>query len=252
MNGFFIENWLPADPRYHLAIMIAPHDPARAAVEIRRRQATPRVAGILLPLLNILMGDRHYHPIYRAAVQHGLPVIVHPTGPEAAYYGAPVVAGGVPATFIERHVALPQIAQANISSLIMNGVFERFPGLKVVFAGYGFAWLIALQWRMDMDWRRLRRETPWVRKAPSDYIRENIRLTLQPMEEAEPAQFDKLLEMLAADRTLLFSSDYPHWDRVDLPELAARFPERYRAAVLRVSALETFGSRITGAVPAGV
>jgi predicted TIM-barrel fold metal-dependent hydrolase len=252
INGFFIENWLPTDARYHLGIMIAPHDSARAAVEIRRRQATPRVAGILLPLLNILMGDRHYYPIYRAAVQHGLPVIVHPTGPEAAYYGAPVVAGGVPATFIERHVALPQIAQANISSLILNGVFERFPDLRVVFAGYGFAWLIALQWRMDMDWRRLRRETPWVRRAPSDYIHDHVRLTLQPMEEAGPAQFAKLLEMLAADRTLLFSSDYPHWDRVDMAELAARFPERCRAAVLRESALGTFGDRIRPVVPAHV
>ena len=208
--------------------------------------------GVLLPLLNILMGDLHYYPVYRAAVDHGLPVIVHPAGPEAVYYGAPTVAGGVPATFIERQAALPQIAQANICSLVMNGVFERFPDLKVVFAGYGFAWLGALVWRMDMDWRRLRRETPWVRRPPSAYVADHVRLTLQPMEEAPPAQFQTLLEMVDAERTLMFSSDYPHWDGVDQAKLASRFPPALRSAVLRDQAVATFGPRLRLPAPVRV
>jgi uncharacterized protein len=249
LNQFLIEKWLPVDPRYHLALMVLPHDPAKAAREIRDHRNQPRVAGVYLPLLNILMGSSYYHPIYKRALEQGLPVIVHPAGPEGAYYGAPVVAGGVPATYLERHVALPQIAQANLSSLIMNGVFERFPGLKVVFAEFGFAWAVPLMWRLDMDWRRLRRETPWVRKPPSEYVRASVRFTMQPMEEAPLEQMQKLMRMLSADRTLMFSSDYPHWDRFDLAEVMAAVPPDYRARVSHETALETFPSmRLPAAV----
>lgn len=241
LNRYVAETWLPVDARYHLALLVPPHDPARAAREIRAHGSQPGVVGVFLPLLNILMGDRHYYPIYRAALEQQLTIVVHPAGPEGAFTGAPLVAGGIPATYLERHVALPQIAQANLTSLVLNGVFERFPDLRVVFAEFGFAWAVPLMWRMDMDWRRLRRETPWVRRPPSQYIRERVRFSFAPAEEGPPALMSRLLEMLGADRTLLFSSDYPHWDEVpDLDSAIGIVPPAFRERVLWESALETF------------
>jgi predicted TIM-barrel fold metal-dependent hydrolase len=70
----------------------------------------------------------------------------------------------------------------------------------------------AWMWRMDKEWKGLRRDTPWVVRPPSDYVREHIRITLQPMDA--PINSEHLLQMIGqldSDEILMFSTDYPHW-----------------------------------------
>src|SRR5438445_9049471 len=93
-----------------------------------------------LSLMNVLMGERHYYPIYEAAERHGLPIAIHPNGTDGIYAKGGTMAGGTPTYYIEWHTALTQVFQANILSLLCHGVFERFPGLKVVVTEGGFAW----------------------------------------------------------------------------------------------------------------
>jgi predicted TIM-barrel fold metal-dependent hydrolase len=72
-------------------------------------------------------------------------------------------------------------------------------------------------WRMDSAWSLLKSEVPHLRRAPSEYIREHVYMTTQPVEEPhKPAQFTQLLEHFGdmVDH-LLFASDYPHWDSDD-------------------------------------
>jgi predicted TIM-barrel fold metal-dependent hydrolase len=103
-------------------------------------------------------------------------------------------------------------SQALVTSLIMEGVFERYRDLKVVLIESGFGWLPALGWRLDKHWKRMRDEVPHLRRAPSEYIREHIWVTTQPMEEAEsPEHLIDVMSWIGLDR-ILFSSDYPHWD----------------------------------------
>ena len=62
---------------------------------------------------------------------------------------------------------------------------------------------------MDHDWKRLKAEVPNLRKAPSEYVTERVRFTTQPTEETEtPSQVATIMELMHAERTLLFSSDY--------------------------------------------
>ena len=49
-----------------------------------------------------------------------------------------------------------QAQQALLTSLILEGVFERFPTLKVVLIEGGFAWAAALAWRLDAQWKKLK------------------------------------------------------------------------------------------------
>ena len=63
---------------------------------------------------------------------------------------------------MEEHYAATTGMQNTLTSLVFEGVFERFPKLKIVLVEGGFAWAPALCWRMDKHWERLRVETPHV------------------------------------------------------------------------------------------
>ena len=98
-----------------------------------------------------------------------------------------------------------------LTSLIAEGSFERFPKLRVVISEGGFAWLPSTMWRLDKEWKGLRREIPWVVRPPSHYIRERVRATLQPVDAPEdPRQLLQTLEQIGSDDLLLYATDYPH------------------------------------------
>jgi predicted TIM-barrel fold metal-dependent hydrolase len=216
-NQHLVERWLRADSRLRLAITVAPRDPAAAVEEIRRWTDEPAVAAVYLPLLDLLMGDVHYYPIFEAAQEAGLPIYSHPGTAEGEWQGAPTLAGGPATSYALRRAMLPQVAQSNLASLVYEGVLERFTEVKFVFAEYGFSWVPHVLWRMDKDWRGLRPYFPWVKRPPIEYVVERVRFTSQPIEEPpDPEHFDQLLSMIHAEQTLMFSSDYPHWDN-DFP-----------------------------------
>ncbi len=96
--------------------------------------------------------------------------------------------------------------------MIMEGIFERLPELKVVLIECGFGWLPALGWRLDKHWKRLKDEVPHLKMAPSEYIKKHFWVTTQPMEETEnPDHLLEVMNWIGMDR-IMFSSDYPHWD----------------------------------------
>ncbi len=64
----------------------------------------------------------------------------------------------------------------------------------------------------------MRDEVPHLKRPPSEYIREQMWFTTQPMDEPErPEDLRAILDWIGWDR-LLFATDYPHWD-MDNPEL---------------------------------
>lgn len=241
-NDYFRENWLTVDSRYRLAMCVAPHDPLAAAKEIRRIGGEKNIAAVFIPLTNILMGNRHYYPIYEAAEELGLPILIHPTGTEGGFQSSVAFAGGIPSTYTERHTVFPEIAMGSIASLLFEGVFVRFPKLRFLAAEFGFSWFPHLLWRVDQNWRQFRREVPWLEKEPSQYLLNHVRLTSQPIEEPEKAEhLIQILDMIHADRTLLFSTDYPHWD-TDNPKLTFRsLPEQLKNRIFYSNAAELFG-----------
>lgn len=222
-NDYFLEEWSLADGEGPLryAMVVPTQVPELAAEEIDGLAGERGIAAVYMPLLNIPMGNRHYHPIYAAAERHDLPILLHVTGTENVYHGAPVVAGGWPESFVERYVSLSQIGEANLVSLVFSGVLERFPGLRVLFVEYGFSWVLPLLWRMDKAWRGVRFDVPWVKRSPIDYVNDRVRFATQPLDEPQdPQQLYRMIEMLG-DHLLLFATDYPHWDN-DMPSQSLR------------------------------
>ena len=113
----------------------------------------------------------------------------------------------------------------------MNGAFDRYPELKVLFIEWGFTWAVPLIWKMDKAWRSARMDVPWVRKWPREYVREHVRFSTQPIDEPEdPSHLNWMIENYFTD-TLMFATDYPHWD-LDLPDMVMKsLPEETREKV---------------------
>jgi predicted TIM-barrel fold metal-dependent hydrolase len=221
INDWQIAEWLEPEPRLRGSLSVAYEDGELAAREIDRLGDDRRFAHVLLTIRTAEpLGRRKYWPVYEAAVRHGLPIGIHVGGAG----GGPVSGAGFHSFYIEDHAGWPAAYQAQVISLVCEGVFERFPDLRIVLIEGGAAWMPALMWRLDDAWRRLHEEVPAVRHEPSAYIRDHFWITTQPMEEPpRPGQFRRLLAQMDMNDRLLFATDYPHWD-FDAPDAA--LPER--------------------------
>ncbi|HEU5448986.1 MAG TPA: amidohydrolase family protein, partial [Acidimicrobiia bacterium] len=114
--------------------------------------------------------------------------------------------------YIEWHTLVPQIFMSELVSLMFNGVFDKFPTLKVIMIEGGFTWVPHLMSRADQQFKQLRSEVPWVKRMPSQIIRDQVRFCTQPTEEMTLQKFMQILEWVESDELFLFSTDYPHWD----------------------------------------
>jgi len=208
-NEWQLAEWTSKDNRLRASVVVPYEDPVASAAEIRRYAGTPAfVQVLLLSRTAEPMGSRKYWPIYEAAEEAGMPVGVHAFG----YGGNPITPGGWPSYYIEEMTGHSQSQQAGLTSLVIEGVFERFPALKMVMIEAGFAWAPSLAWRLDKHWKTLRSETPHLKRLPSEYLREKVWWTTQPMEETEsPTRLAETIEWMGWDR-LIFATDYPHWD----------------------------------------
>jgi predicted TIM-barrel fold metal-dependent hydrolase len=208
-NEFQLEGWNRRDSRLLASVVVPYEDGEASRAEIKRRAGDRRFAHVLLRSRTCeLMGKKRYWPIYEAAEEAGFPVAVHVFGTS----GRPASNSGWPSFYIEDMTEHASCCQAQVTSLIMEGVFERYPQLKIVMIEAGFAWLPALGWRLDKIWKRLRDEVPHLRRAPSEYLRDHLWVSTQPMEETEqPEHLLDLMNWVGWDR-FMFASDYPHWD----------------------------------------
>ncbi len=226
-NDWLIETYLNHDPRFLGSVCLNLADPPAAAAEIRRVGGHPQMVQALACGEAVhLFGHRAYDPIYEACCELGLVFAVHPGTEGALNSSTPV---GRPASYFEWHNSLPLTFQAHLGSLVAEGAFEKFPGLRVLLVEGGVSWLAPLLWRMDKNFKALRSTLPWLRESPSDYVLRHCRLTTQPIEEPSHPEFlGQLYTMLQAERTVCFSTDFPHWD-FDDPRRA--FPSRLPAAL---------------------
>jgi predicted TIM-barrel fold metal-dependent hydrolase len=211
-----------------------------AVAEIERRAGDPAFVQIMIsPRSSDPLGHRRYWPIYAAAERCGKPLALHVAGYSG---GHPSTGSGWPTYYIQEHYAMSTGMQNTLTCLVFEGVFERFPKLKMVMIEGGFAWAPALCARMDKHWRHMRAETPHLKRPPSEYVREHVWFTTQPMEEPEnPEHLADIIGWLGWDR-LMFSTDYPHWDYDD-PRQTFRFrvTEEQKAKLFRDNAKSLYG-----------
>lgn len=244
-NEWIADTWIgPGDNHdgiFKSSIVINHSDPVSAAKEIDRWAGHKHFIQVTTDSgARFLMGHRNFHPIFEACSRHHLPLALHPGLDGIGINILP--SPGNPSHYIEWHTCMSLSFQAHLVSLLTEGTFERFPDLRVVLVEGSSTWLVPLMWRLDMEYKALRHEIPWVKKMPSEYLRDHVRITSQPLERpSNDEDFMDMLRMMDAEHLLMFSSDYPHWD-FDNPKSAfPKLPEKLYNRIFFENAEEFYG-----------
>jgi uncharacterized protein len=196
------------------------------------------------------LGDARYDPIYEAAQRHDLPIVLH---------GAPglnLVSGADYGDFqrlIESHSLGFSISnQIQLTSMVLQGCCERFPGQRYVFQESGLFWVPMMQYRLDEYYLKRRSEAPLLTRLPSEYIREYFYFGTQPIEAPKDQRhLEMVFDAANGSEHFIYSSDYPHFDYDD-PRAITRltFLDREaKARVLAGNALQVFKLRKAGRQP---
>jgi predicted TIM-barrel fold metal-dependent hydrolase len=241
MNDWTAERWLPLDDRLCAAIVVPSHFPDRAAAEIRRVAENPKFVSAMLPYnaFGQPLGHPVYDPIYAAAAEMGLPLHLHGTG-EYIDAVTPHTSGGGPhSSRFDIYTMIYQALANHITSLIVQGVFERYPTLNILLPEAGLAWFPWLAASLESNYGLMKRESRWVRKPPSEYLREHVAVSTQPC-EANPQDREAFVAHLSLvegiEDMICYSSDYPHWDTDADTFIEAIFPKAWHEKIFHGNA----------------
>jgi uncharacterized protein len=157
------------------------------------------------PIAGRVLGDRAYDRLYAALQERDAPLSLH----EGMGALLPTAGADRFSSFTELHCCChPMEQQMAMLSLMIGGVFDRFPRLRVAFMESGCSWVPAWLHRMEehvelTGWY----DAPDLELRPTEYFRRNCYISSDPDED--------LLWMVVealGDDNVLFATDFPHPD----------------------------------------
>jgi len=141
VNDWLVAEWLEKEPRLRASMVVPTRVPEMGAREIDRLGGHPGFVQVLLPVRSEApYGHRRYLPIFEAADRHNLVVSLQFGGAP----GNPPTGSGWPSYYIEEYVGMAQVFQTQVLNLVVEGVFDRFPNLRLALIEGGWTWLPSL------------------------------------------------------------------------------------------------------------
>ena len=240
-NDWRAEKWFAADARWYGSITV-PYEAHGAEDEIARcresRDGERWVQVMMAPDNEKPPGHARYWPIYEAAEHYGIPASFH------VFANRATTGTGTPNYYFEEFTQFAGFNFPVVASLIFEGVFERFPKLKIGMIELAWSWVVPFARRLDSAYTLMRDEVSHLPRKPSEYLAEHFWFTTQPMEEPEHLSwFDEvygMFEELMGDK-LMYSSDYPHWDFDEPTSLPLTLPIETRRKILGETASKLYG-----------
>lgn len=243
VNDWVAAEWLDRDPRLRALIVVPARHPELMIAEIRRVAADPRFVGVLMPVRSDRpYGNRIWHPVLAEIAEHDLVMGLHWGGST----DGPPTPTGWPSWFVEEYAAEQQVYMAQITSLIAEGAFQAAPGLRVAVGEVGFAWLPSLVWRLQKEWKGLRRDIPWVIAPPRELVLDRFRFTIAPLDMGPAEEMAEIVRWLGSEDLLMFATDYPHGHEVPVAEFLGLLPEGMAARVMAGTAADLYRLRGAG------
>ena len=211
-NAWLADAWVSRETGLYGAVLAVPQDPQGSADQIRTYGADDRFVAVYLPVAGLrpLWGDRMYDPIYEAAEEMGLPVMLHSVG--IIHPTFPFNLEHVESRLVRHPINHEFALMANLFTMISTGVPVRYPDLEIVFTEGGVSWVPFVMWRLDKEYAELPTSAPFLERPPSDYIRQMYFCT-QPIEEPERARdLLTMIDLFDGRDNVIFASDWPHHD----------------------------------------
>jgi len=215
-NNMMADRYIEFDRRLGAVAVLPLQDIAESANELRRAVKTLHMAGgVLAPAgLPKPLGDTYFDPLYREAEKLGCPLAIH---------GAPSKGLGFDffRSLIEaRTLSHPFLQMIQLTSIVLEGVLERFPNLKLASLEGGCQWIPFLMDRLDVEYGNRAPQAPLLKKKPSEYMRDG-RIFFHA--ELWEAMLSYVIERIGED-LILYASDYPH--EPDLAQAIRKFEAR--------------------------
>ncbi len=204
-NSFLYEEFVRVSPRLRGVALLPLQDPDAAAAELRRAVRDLGFVGAMLAADGThVLGDARFVPIYAEAQELDVMLGIHASGSHLGGAGVDRFP-----RFIQAHtVSHPFGQMRQLTSMILEGVPERFPKLRLAFLEAGAGWAPYWVERMDDEYRKRAAEAPALTKQPSDYVRGgNIYFSCEADEWLLPQAV-----RLIGESQIVYASDFPHWD----------------------------------------
>jgi aminocarboxymuconate-semialdehyde decarboxylase len=144
------------------------------------------------------LGEDKFRPFWEAVHAQNLPVFIHPHGMPDMRLQKFFLWNGIGQPFEETRV---------MASLILEGVLDAFPGLKIVMA-HGGGYLPHYVGRLDRNYENNAASRVNISKKPSEYLRSFYYDTCV----YGPDVLEALIRRVGADR-IVFGTDYPVGER---------------------------------------
>ena len=194
--------------RYAALAAIAPQDPREAAVELDRSVKKLGMKGAVVNshTQGEYLDEPKYWEIFEAAQALDVPLYIHPNTPPPAMI-APFLPRGLDGAIYGFAVE----TGLHLLRIIVAGVFDRFPRLKIVVGHLGEGlpfWLFRLDFmhRSMVSSKRYPGAGP-LRHPPSHYLKQNVWVTTSGMQWAPAILFCQ--QVLGVER-VLYAMDYPY------------------------------------------
>jgi predicted TIM-barrel fold metal-dependent hydrolase len=241
-NQWLVDVWLSdagSPRRFSGSIRVNPADADHAVREIRRWADHPGMVQVAVSLESHQpYGQKRFNRVWKVAADHGLPVAVVGDRANGVEFAPTFV--GFPTHYIEFAAQKPLTYLYHLVSLIGEGVFERIPSARFVFTDGGIDMLMPIMWRFENGWRPSQAEVPWMRRPPSAYLGEHIRLCTGTFEGPTDASvLRRWLDVAHASELLMYASHYPFRRRDGIDRFNS-VPAERRAAILGGTAHATY------------
>jgi hypothetical protein len=169
-----------------------------------------RALGLVGTMVPAVLGERtldhaDLEPFHRAAAELDMPLCIH----GAPGIHLPTLGSERFENYLQVHaVSFPFDMMMATTALVLGGVLERHPRLRVGLFEAGVGWAPYFIERLDEHVEKRGELAPGCRRPPREYVeRGQIYVSC----EAEEASLPFAVEALGP-RWILFASDYPHWD----------------------------------------
>lgn len=230
----WLADYCKADPRRLKGVALVPiQEPVEAVQELRRCVEKLGFVAVASPA-HSASGKNLDHPDLQAffaeAERLNVPLCIH------------VGAGDGTAAGIERFdhpffnhaMTHPFEQMIAVLCLVVGGILERHPRLKVAFMEAGAGWVPYWMERLDEHYEYLRPTVPWMKKPPSEYMRsDRLYYAFEPDERTLPF----VAGFVGEDR-LIFASDYNHSD--------SKFPETVKSVLERKDIAPDLMAKVMG------